>query len=44
MAVETDAILGEQVREDDRRFVLHSWSVQSAINPLPVAGGEGRYF
>ena len=44
MAVETDGILGEQVREDDRRFVLHSWSVQSAINPIPVAGAEGRYF
>jgi len=24
--------------------VLHSWSVQNQISPLPVAGAEGRYF
>jgi taurine--2-oxoglutarate transaminase len=36
--------LGEQIREDAKRYVLHSWSVQDAINPLPVAGAEGRYF
>ncbi len=34
----------EQVREDDRRYVLHSWSTQSQLAPLPVAGGEGSYF
>ena len=33
-----------QVRADDRGYVFHSWSVQSAINPLPVAGGEGVEF
>jgi taurine--2-oxoglutarate transaminase len=33
-----------RVREDDKQYVLHSWSVQSAIDPLPVAGAEGRYF
>jgi taurine--2-oxoglutarate transaminase len=26
------------------RFFLHSWSVQKAIDPLPVAGGEGCWF
>jgi taurine--2-oxoglutarate transaminase len=35
---------GESVVADDRRHVIHSWSVQSAISPLPVAGAEGRYF
>ena len=30
--------------EDDRNYVLHSWSIQSKISPLPVAGAEGRYF
>src|ERR1700752_3685556 len=42
--VEANPQLGEQVREDAKRFVLHSWSVQDAINPIPVAGAEGRYF
>src|SRR5215831_21329668 len=35
---------GERVVSDDRRYVIHSWSVQSALSPLPVAGAEGRYF
>ena len=33
-----------QVKADDAKYVLHSWSVRSAIDPLPVAGAEGRYF
>jgi taurine--2-oxoglutarate transaminase len=33
-----------RIQELDRRYVLHSWSVQDQISPLPVAGGEGRYF
>src|SRR3712207_9325766 len=39
-----NAELGRRVSEDAKRYVLHSWSVQDAINPLPVAGAEGRYF
>lgn len=35
---------GERVVADDRRHLIHSWSVQSALAPIPVAGGEGRYF
>src|SRR5690348_4158710 len=42
--VEANTELGRQVVEDARRYVLHSWSVQDAIAPIPVAGGEGRYF
>ena len=34
----------DEVVENDRRYVLHSWSNQSQINPLPIAGAEGRYF
>ncbi|HXT34177.1 MAG TPA: aminotransferase class III-fold pyridoxal phosphate-dependent enzyme, partial [Chloroflexota bacterium] len=34
----------DDVVANDRRYVFHSWSTQSAINPLPVAGAEGRYF
>jgi taurine--2-oxoglutarate transaminase len=42
--VETNPELAARIREDDARYVLHSWSVQSAISPLPVAGAEGSYF
>jgi taurine---2-oxoglutarate transaminase len=46
MAVETgaDAQTARRVRELDKEYVLHSWSVQDAISPLPVAHAEGRYF
>src|SRR6478735_4143551 len=42
--IETNPQLGQQVAEDAKRFVLHSWSVQNALNPIAVAGAEGRYF
>lgn len=42
--IETNPQLGRQVVEDAKRYVLHSWSVQDALNPIPVAGAEGRYF
>jgi taurine--2-oxoglutarate transaminase len=35
---------GERVVADDRQYLIHSWSVQSALDPLPVAGADGRYF
>jgi hypothetical protein len=41
---EVDAQLGQQIVEDAKRYVLYSWSVQDAISPIAVAGGEGRYF
>src|SRR5207244_428168 len=42
--IEANSELGQQVVAEDRQYLIHSWSVQSAISPLPVAGGEGRYF
>src|ERR671939_399166 len=42
--VETNAELGRQIVEDAKRHVLHSWSVQDAVQPIPVAGGEGCWF
>ena len=33
-----------QVRADDRAHVFHSWSAQAAIDPVPVAAGEGSTF
>jgi taurine--2-oxoglutarate transaminase len=42
--IEADPNLGARIVEDAKEFVLYSWSVQDAIDPIPVAGGEGRYF
>jgi len=36
--------LGAEIVADAKEFVLYSWSVQNAIDPIPVAGAEGRYF
>jgi taurine---2-oxoglutarate transaminase len=44
MAIAENRALGQQIVDDAKRYVLHSWSVQGAVNPIPVAGGEGRYF
>jgi taurine--2-oxoglutarate transaminase len=42
--IETNAELGQQIVDDAKRYVLHSWSVQDALQPIPVAGGEGCWF
>jgi taurine---2-oxoglutarate transaminase len=42
--VEADPKLGAQIVADAKQYVLYSWSVQDAIDPIPVAGAEGRYF
>src|SRR5881296_2054105 len=42
--IESNTELGRQVVADAKQYVLHSWSVQDALDPIPVAGGEGRYF
>jgi taurine--2-oxoglutarate transaminase len=42
--VERGAEVGRRVVADAKRYVLHSWSVQDALDPIPVAGAEGRYF
>jgi taurine--2-oxoglutarate transaminase len=44
VAIVEDKSLGAQIVADAKRYVLHSWSVQDSIDPIPVAGGEGRYF
>ena len=33
-----------QAFANDRQHVFHSWSAQSTLNPLVVAGGEGSWF
>src|SRR6266487_3517519 len=42
--VDTNTELGRQIVEDAKRYVLYSWSVQDAIDPIPVERAEGRYF
>ena len=39
-----DPEAGARVVADDRAHLFHSWAAQGAVNPMPVAGGEGRYF
>lgn len=34
----------EEAYRNDREYVLHSWSVQSKLNPLVVNDAEGIYF
>src|SRR3954462_7203905 len=41
---ENNSALGQQIVEDAKKHVLYSWSVQDAINPIAVAGAEGRHF
>jgi taurine---2-oxoglutarate transaminase len=41
---ETNTELGKQIVEDAKKYVLYSWSVQNAINPIAVERAEGRYF
>ena len=42
--IEVNPNLGAQIVADAKEYVLYSWSVQSKINPIAVAGAEGRYF
>jgi taurine---2-oxoglutarate transaminase len=42
--IQDRAAEAERVLADDRAYLIHSWSVQSALKPLAVAGAEGRYF
>ena len=42
--VEANPNLGAQIVADAKEHVLYSWSVQSQIDPIPVAGAEGRHF
>ena len=42
--IETNTAEGQRIVAEDRDYLIHSWSVQSAISPLAVAGAEGRHF
>src|SRR5688572_4134494 len=44
MATKIDTMSGEQIVELSRRHTLFEWSVQSAVDPIPVARAKGIYF
>lgn len=35
---------GQEIKEQDLRYNLHSWSKQGNLNPIPVEKSEGIYF
>src|SRR5579885_2499737 len=40
----TDQNLGAQIKADAKAHLISSWSVQDALDPIAVAGGEGCWF
>jgi taurine---2-oxoglutarate transaminase len=44
MATTTDTLTSEQIVELCRKHTLFEWSVQSAVDPIPVARAKGIYF
>src|SRR5437868_1811527 len=44
MATVEERTKAQQIVEDAKRYVLYSWSVQDAINPIAVERAEGRHF
>ena len=44
MTTSPDLDRDARIRELSRAHVMTSWSAQRAIDPLPLAGGEGAYF
>jgi taurine--2-oxoglutarate transaminase len=42
--IEVNSALGQQIVADAKQYVLYPWSVQDAVQPLAVAGAEGRHF
>ena len=44
MSTTTDTLTSEQIVELCRKHTLFEWSVQSAVDPIPVARAKGIYF
>src|SRR5438445_6276811 len=38
------AAVAQRIVEDDRRYLLHSWSAQASRRPVVIAGGRGAMF
>src|SRR5215813_10300177 len=44
MSTTTEHLTGEQIVELCRKHTIFEWSVQSAVDPIPVARSKGIYF
>ena len=42
--LETEIWSAERIYEADRKYVIHSWSVQGALDPMVIGGGSGSWF
>src|ERR1700750_1071606 len=40
----TPSLSGQEIVDLTRKHTLFEWSVQSAVDPIPVAGAKGIYF
>jgi hypothetical protein len=38
---QVSSLTPEEIIDLNRRYVFFSWSVQKAVQPIPVTGGEG---
>jgi len=41
---EADGWSTQRIKDADRKYVIHSWSVQGALDPLVIGGGAGSWF
>lgn len=44
MITERTALTSQEIVQLNRQYTFFSWSVQSAVNPIPVTRAEGIYF
>ncbi|MBV7271798.1 aminotransferase class III-fold pyridoxal phosphate-dependent enzyme [Clostridium sp. PL3] len=44
LVLENNNVTTEQVKEFDKKYNLHSWSVQGTLNPMVIEKAEGIYF
>ena len=44
MLKENQTLTSQEIVELNRKYTFFSWSVQSAVNPIPVVRSEGIYF
>jgi taurine--2-oxoglutarate transaminase len=44
VTIETNPDLGAEIVADAKEYVLYSWTVPDQLNPIAVAGAQGRHF
>ena len=44
MSIDATTLSGQEIAQLNRQYTFFSWSVQSAVNPIPVVRSEGIYF